>query len=147
VTLLFQRAGARAAWMAIAGLLCLAGCEGPKRPTASATRVFAVDQTGAAKVCTVPQPTLKDSEVATIAVSVGNDGGWCGITIERGGKPFDAGLLTDRPEHGRVFIHSVGDTTRIDYTPDRRFAGADSFTVTLLPGNAAIHANVTVAAP
>ena len=43
------------------------------------------------------------------------------------GKPYSAGLLIAEPMHGKVLIHSVGDNTRIDYTPDVRFAGADSF--------------------
>ena len=51
-------------------------------------------------------------------MQVGNDGGWCGITVAQDGKPYDAGLLTQAPEHGKVYIHPVGDATRIDYTPD-----------------------------
>jgi hypothetical protein len=41
----------------------------------------------------------------------------------------------------------VGDETRIDYTPDRRFAGSDAFTVKLIPGDATIKVAVTVTAP
>ena len=62
-------------------------------------------------------------------------------------KPFEAGLLTVRPRHGTVLIHEVGDDTRIDYTPDRGFAGSDTFAVKLIPGNAAIQIAVTVTGP
>ena len=44
-----------------------------------------------------------------------------------------------------VYIHPVGDDTRIDYTPDLGFSGIDSFVVRLLPGNPVLRVNVTVA--
>jgi hypothetical protein len=73
-----------------------------------------------------------------------NDGGWCAITVTRGGKPFDSSLVTARPAHGTVLVHKVGDTTRIDYTPDRGYAGSDSFSVKLIPGDSSIRVTVTV---
>jgi hypothetical protein len=77
-----------------------------------------------------------------------NDGGWCGIPVHQDGpKPFGAGLLETRPAHGDVLIHEVGDDTRIDYTPDRGFAGHDAFAVKLIPGDAIIRVTVTVAPP
>jgi hypothetical protein len=78
-------------------------------------------------------------------MTVGNDGGWCAITVTQPhGEPFDAGLLTQRPLHGKVLIHKVGDATRIDYTPDPNFTGTDSFAVSLIPGDPVIRAAVTV---
>lgn len=137
-------AASRLAWLTLAaGIVSLPGCQANKPPPPSA-RTYAADFVGGAKTCTVPRPALKDGELAPVDMTVGNDGGWCGITVVRDGKPYDAGLLTARPEHGRVFVHSVGDTTRIDYTPDRGFAGTDSFTVKLLPGNTGVRASVMV---
>ena len=108
--------------------------------------MFAVDFAGAAKNCIVPKPALKDGETTDMIVKMGNDGGWCGITADRSGaKSFEAGLLTRRPTHGKVFIHAVGDAIRIDYTPDRSFTGSDNFAVKLIPGNTTIDAQVTVA--
>lgn len=137
-------------WLALGlGVLSLAGCnnENP-RGAASGSRVFAADFAGSAKTCVAPNPTLKDGELSEVAMKVGNDGGWCGITVaQSSGKPFDAGLLIARPEHGKIFIHAVGDATRIDYTPDRRYTGPDSFTVKLVPGNPGVHGLVTVTAP
>ncbi len=46
-----------------------------------------------------------------------------------------------------MLIHEVGDDTRIDYTPDRRFTGSDSFTVKLIPGEERLKVAVTVTAP
>ncbi len=43
-----------------------------------------------------------------------------------------------------MLIHTVGNDTRIDYTPSPRYAGADAFSVRLLPGDATIRVNATV---
>ena len=77
-------------------------------------------------------------------MSVGNDGGWCALTLSTSGRPYAAGLLTARPAHGRVYIHTVGSTTRIDYTPAAQYAGADSFTVKMEPGDAVARVAVSV---
>ncbi len=58
--------------------------------------------------------------------------------------PFDAGLLAAPAQHGKVLIHTVGNDTRIDYTPAARYAGADAFAVRLIPGDATIRVTVTV---
>ncbi len=77
-------------------------------------------------------------------MAVGNDGGWCAITVDRNGAPYGAGLLAARPAHGKVLIHTVGDATRIDYTPAPGYAGPDSFTARLLPGESTVRVAVTV---
>lgn len=135
-----QSTGLVCAAIAIAALL--EGCAPQPRP--SATRVYAVDQQGAARSCTVPRVSAVAGREVPVAMTVGNDGGWCAITVDSGARPFAYGLVVGRAQHGRVFIHSVGDATRIDYTPDRGFAGADSFAVKLRPGDAVLRANVTV---
>ena len=63
------------------------------------------------------------------------------------GRPFDTGLLTGRPDNGKVLVRRVGDTTRIDYTPNARFTGTDSFAVKLIPGDSVVKVAVTVTAP
>ncbi len=131
-------------FLLVAGGLVLQACGGPAAP-ASSTRLFATDFAGAARSCSAPKPELKEGETAAVTMTVGNDGGWCAITVAQpNGRPFDAGLLTDRPGHGKVFIHEVGNDTRIDYTPDRGFHGSDSFTATLIPGNPRMKVDVTV---
>ena len=77
-------------------------------------------------------------------MKLGNDGGWCAITVNNNGKPFDAGLLATPPAHGKALIHTVGNDTRIDYTPAARYVGADAFTVRLIPGDATLRVTVTV---
>lgn len=133
----------------LATCLMIAGCSqnGPGS-AGSSLRVFAADLSGGAKVCNVPPVNVVAGGVSEVAMKLVNDGGWCGIRVHQDGpKPFDAGLLTTRPAHGSVTIHEVGDDTRIDYTPDRSFAGSDTFVVKLLPGDGMIHMAVTVAAP
>jgi len=127
-------------------MLCamLAGCAAKPMPPAPQSRVFASDLVGGAKRCTVPPVSLVDGKDSPTTLAVGNDGGWCALGVQRNGKAFAAGLLTQAPAHGKVFIHPVGDVTRIDYTPDRGFAGTDGFVVKLLPGEPVIRATVAV---
>jgi hypothetical protein len=139
-----KRAVAMAA--VLAGTAVLAGCahNGPNT-AGSRLAVYAADTTGAAKLCETPNISLTPGKSTAAAIRVGNDGGWCGLTVHQDGpKPYDAGLLTARPEHGTVTVHSVGDNTRIDYVPDRGFAGMDSYSVNLLPGSATLKVAVTV---
>ena len=112
---------------------------------ASGARVYAVDQQGEARVCTVPKvPALVDGKEAAVPMTVGNNGGWCAVEVARNGSPYGAGLLMARPAHGKVLIHTVGDVTRIDYTPAPGYAGPDSFTARLIPGEATLRVTVTV---
>jgi hypothetical protein len=102
---------------------------------------------GGAKICEMPKVAPAAGQEAAVAVKVGNDGGWCGITVSNGGKPYAAGLLASAAAHGKVLIHTVGNDTRIDYTPERGFAGSDAFSVKLIPGDAVIRASVSVGPP
>jgi hypothetical protein len=130
--------------MAMIGLAALLqGCAPQARPVSS-TRLYATDFAGGAKSCTVPKVSPSAGKETPATMSVGNDGGWCGITVDDSGHPYQAGLLTARPAHGQVYIHSVGDATRIDYTPSKGYAGPDSFAVRLLPGEAVVRTTVTV---
>jgi hypothetical protein len=132
--------------VAAAGLM-LQGCtpQQAAAPLAPGAREYAVDLQGAAKICTVPNhPALTDGKETPVTMAVGNDGGWCGILVARGGSPYGAGLLSVRPSHGSVYIHTVGDDTRIDYTPNPGYVGPDSFTARLIPGEAVIRTTVTV---
>ncbi|MXP64143.1 hypothetical protein E0493_12390 [Roseomonas sp. M0104] len=134
-------------WASLALPALLAACAKPETPVVQSTRpVYAIDMVGGAKLCTVPEnPKLVDAQQTEVAMTVGNDGGWCGVKVSRPGPaPFDAGLLAARPDHGRVQVHTVGDWTRVDYTPDPGFVGTDSFTVRLLPGSTTLRVNATV---
>jgi hypothetical protein len=132
--------------VAAAGLM-LQGCTPQQMaaPAAAGARQYAVDQQGAAKTCTAPShPALTDGKETAVTMAVGNDGGWCAIQVSRNGAPFAAPLLMARPAHGKVVIHTVGDDTRIDYTPNPGYVGPDSFTARLLPGDATLRTTVTV---
>ncbi len=116
----------------------------PPAGQAPAARLYAIDQAGGAKSCTVAPMAVVDSRDTPIAMSVGNDGGWCALTLSTSGRPYSAGLLTVRPAHGRVYVHTVGSTTRIDYTPATQYAGPDKFSVKMVPGDAVAQVTVTV---
>jgi len=133
-------------WVALALTgMALQGCAQKAPPAAEQhARLFASDFEGGAKRCIVPKLTLQAGKESPAAMRVGNDGGWCGITVAQDGQPYAAGLLEQSPGHGKVYIHPVGDDTRIDYTPELGFAGADSFVVKLLPGAPVIRVSVTV---
>jgi hypothetical protein len=125
----------------------LAACAQPQQQAgAPGARIYAADLQGAAKSCTVPQQvSLSPDRPAEVAMTVDNDGGWCGISVAQSGpKPFDAGLVTTRPANGRVLVRKVGDRTRVDYFPNPAFGGTDSFAVRLLPGGATMQVAVTV---
>ena len=131
-------------WVIVGLGLLLQSCAKPPPPVSTA-RVFSTDLMGAAKRCTVPAVTPVAGKDVAVAMTLGNDGGWCAVPVADAGKPFAVGLLATEPVHGKVLIHTVGDATRIDYTPETQFAGPDAFVVRLLPGNATLHVSVTVA--
>ena len=132
-------------WMSLVAIAAtLQACAPEQTVRGSKNRVFAADLAGGAKVCQVPKVSPADGQTTEVPMGLGNDGGWCGLPVQRSDAPFSAGLLTSRAQHGSVLIHQVGDFTRIDYRPERGFTGADSFTVKLVPGGAILRINVTV---
>jgi hypothetical protein len=135
-------------WLVLVVIEALLQACTPAGPSGSRLRVFAADLTGAAKICEVPNPAPTPGQTVEASLKMVNDGGWCGLPAhQEGPKPFEAGLLTVRPNHGSVLIHAVGDETRIDYTPERGFVGTDAFTVKLIPGDATIQVSAAVTAP
>lgn len=143
-----RKAGRLAAWgAAAAAALLVQACTETRAPDAGpAPRYYHADLQGAAKSCTVSVVKPVPSKTNEVTMDVANDGGWCNITVANDGAPYNAGLLTARAEHGSVYVHTVGNGTRIDYTPNRGYIGTDSFTVTLLPGTSVLHTAVTVKA-
>lgn len=132
-------------------LTLAAGCVEKPSVAASGVKLYAVDFAGAAAKCTAPADVkLTPGHETEVAMSVSNEGGWCAFKVDQsdaklgGPKPFAASLVTVRAAHGKVYIHTVGEDTRVDYTPDARYAGPDAFTVEMLPGDLSIHTNVTV---
>jgi len=106
--------------------------------------LFRTDLSGGAKTCVAPTAAPPDRQAVVAQMQVSNEGGWCGITTTHNGIAFESYLLTVRPDHGRIFAHRVGGATRIDYTPDKGYVGADHFTVHLIPGDSQVQGAVTV---
>lgn len=141
---IYRATGAAIVSLAVTGVL--SGCTPQPPPAGGSVRpVYAIDLQGAAKQCTVNAVTPVAGKVVTATMAVGNNGGWCAIAVHQPGpEPFAAGLLTRPASRGKVYIHAVGNDTRIDYTPDPGYVGADSFLVTLLPDRSEVQVNVTV---
>jgi hypothetical protein len=130
-----------AAWLCLAAIaLLVPGCT----PLPGWDGIFSIDKTGGAKTCVAPAASPGNDQAVLVQMQVSNDGGWCGIIANHSGVAYDSYLMAVRPTHGTVFAHHVGANTRIDYTPDPGFAGADKFAIRLIPGNAEIQAAVTV---
>jgi hypothetical protein len=138
------RTGRAFVWLALGLPLGLLQACAPEGPAASHARLFASDLSGGAKNCTISKVNPTDGQTSAVTMQVGNDGGWCGISLQRGGSPYSTGLVTERSAHGSVVIHPVGDNTRIDYTPARGYRGTDTFAVKLIPGDAILQVSVTV---
>ena len=118
----------------------LGGCTQPIALPQSHATVYASDLQGKAKTCTTQAVQPEGGKTVTASMTTGGDG-WCGLTVANGGKPYAAGLVQRRPERGHVYIHTVGDDTRVDYTPDGTPA-PDSFAVMLIPGDATLAVDV-----
>jgi hypothetical protein len=129
------------AWFGLAAIALLAqGCT----QQATWNGIFAVDTVGGAKTCVAAPASPADGQTVQSTIQVSNEGGWCGILANRGGRPYDSYLIVTRPTHGKVFAHRVGTNTRIDYTPDRGYAGTDVFAIRMIPGDSIIPGAVTV---
>jgi hypothetical protein len=126
----------------LAGVLGLQACA-PQQQQAAAPgpRIYAVDVQGRSTLCDVPQKvSLAAGRQTEAAMTMDNDGGWCGVVTDRAGP----GLVVAKPANGRLNVRKVGATTRVDYIPDRGFVGTDSFAVKLLPDQAELRVSATV---
>ena len=131
-------------WMAA---LALAACtQQPGALTASSRHpTYSTDLAGKAASCTAPDVQLTQGQPAMGTIETGG-GGWCGIAVTRGGDALTAGLLTQAPRAGKVYIHTVGDVTRVDYTPTGAVV-ADAFAVQFIPGDETMRVTVSGATP
>jgi len=139
----FARPKYLAAGVLLPALLLGVGCQ--ERPAGvAATRIYAIDQNGRARTCNAPAADTSAGKPTEATISMSNEGGWCGVTTRAGNRPYTAGLVQTRAQHGIVHIHTVGDDTRVDFVPDAGFSGSDKFSVRLIPGNAVLNVAVTV---
>ena len=131
--------------LGLGGIAALAACSTPQVARAPSTPIYAADMQGGARVCTVPQDLTLSDAPTSVQMALQNDGGWCGIMVAQPGPhPYRLGLVTTRAQHGRVYVHSVGDATRLSYTPDPGFIGTDAFAIRLMPGSRQVQVAVTV---
>ena len=125
--------------LCLPALSALAACA-TQAPVASRPPIYAADIAGKAAECTAPAVKVSDGKNATGTIATGG-GGWCGIIVTRDGQPLTAALLTQPPHAGKVYVHTVSDETRVDYTPTEA-AVADGFTVKFIPGDETMEVTV-----
>jgi hypothetical protein len=124
--------------------LALQACEKPgPAPAISGARLYSHDMEGKASLCAVPNNVLiVDGKDNALSMTTGGNG-WCGIPLRGPGGAYSAGLLTQHAQNGKVYVHTVGDDTRIDYIPKAGTVVADTFVVRLIPGDAIVRVTVT----
>ena len=126
--------------------LALAACtQQVAAPAGSRSPTYAVDLAGKAPTCIAPDVELTQGKDANGTIMTGG-GGWCGIAVTMGGNALTAGLLVQAPRSGRVFVHTVGDATRVDYIPAAGAVAPESFAVKFIPGDETMHVTVSSAA-
>lgn len=129
----------------LAAVLALSACA-PKPPVLQASDPR---NEGIAKTCTPTNPDMAGPGPYAGSIVMTNDG-WCGVFAAEKGRPFRYGLVRARPAHGRVLVQTVENATRVEYTPEGGYVGADAFTVALRPSQSegenvplAVSVNVT----
>ncbi len=104
------------------------GCA-PQRPAAPAATADL--NVGIAKTCTPSSIDPASGSSGSATISMTNDG-WCAVrTKDKDGKPFKFGLVKAKSQHGRILIQKIGGETRVEYTPENNYVGADRFSVAL----------------
>ena len=114
---------------AVAAAIALQGCATTPPPPPPGEDL----NLGIAKSCEFTPVQLALGGTGNSTVTMSNDG-WCAVRVtEPDGQPFALGLMPQRPEHGRVLIQRIGGQTRLEYTPNPGYVGADRFTAALRP--------------
>ncbi len=127
--------------------LALTACaeQGAGPAVGSRNPTYAIDLAGKAPNCTAPAVELAPGKDATGAIMTGG-GGWCGIAVTKAGNAVTAALLTQAPRSGHVFVHTVGDVTRVDYIPAAGAVAPETFAVKFIPGDETMRVTVSGAA-
>lgn len=87
---------------------------------------------GMAKSCVASAVDFGTGNAASATITMTNDG-WCALHVkDKGGEPFKFGLVKTKPQHGYIFIQKIGGETRIEYTAENRYVGADKYSVALV---------------
>ena len=91
---------------------------------------------GRAKSCESTRAGRYSSDAGTlVALTMSNEGGWCGKFYSQEGVPFTGGNIIDAPTHGEARVRHLRTRSVIEYRPVPGYVGSDRFTATLTPGN------------
>jgi len=113
----------------------MAGCAQKPLPQAAPLPPNPFGYLKRAAVCdTTPAVDGPGGRVATMKVR--SDDGLCSLMVQQpDGTSYASFVLTDAPAHGKAFLYNWNNETVVSYTPTTAYAGADSFTVGLIPGS------------
>jgi hypothetical protein len=128
---------------AAAAAIALQGCASKPPPVVAPSEDLNI---GIAKSCTFTPVQAGPGGGASSSITMTNDG-WCAVRLtEADGQPYALGFIRQRPEHGTILIQKLGGQTRLEYTANPGYVGADAFTAALRPrsGGADTTVQVTV---
>lgn len=101
--------------------------------------------TGRAKSCESTRAGRYSADAGTlVALTMSNEGGWCGKFYSQEGAPFTGGNIIEAPAHGEARVRHFRTRSVIEYRPAPGYVGSDRFTATLTPGNGTYIEEVTV---
>ena len=79
-------------------------------------------------------PVARTAAGLEVAMTLRSDDGYCGVNLHApAGGAYTSFVLTGLPPHGKSFIYNYDKHTVVTYTAATAYAGADSFTVSLVP--------------
>ncbi|WP_040509722.1 hypothetical protein [Gluconobacter morbifer] len=122
---------------AFAVSLLLSGCaQKPIVQRSVAPNPFGYQKVSA--VCRVSPVTRAPDGTMHVNMTVRSDDGLCSIAVQKplpmGGSYTSFGV-DPAPEHGKAFLYNYDGHTYVNYTPATAYAGTDTFTAELIPGN------------
>ncbi len=121
--------------LAMIGLAALvAGCARPPPPMVEAPPQLPPHLgPPPAASCIVAPFHVADGGTTNVTMTVSNDGGYCAAALTAAnGKPFDAPLVPQKPEHGDDSVVEYNGKTSVEYTANQGYVGHDAFTVKLI---------------
>lgn len=83
----------------------------------------------------------------SVTMTVRSDDGLCALPVKTAANTNYASFgVSPAPNHGKAFLYNYDDATYVNYTPSTAYAGSDTFTAILIPGNGQPRVRLTVTA-
>ena len=96
-------------------------------------------------VCHVGPVQKAANGALSATMTVRSDDGLCALPVRTAANTNYASFgVSPAPKHGKAFLYNYDDATYVNYTPSTAYAGTDSFTAILIPGNGQPRVSLTV---